>query len=174
MKNNYISHAPYLRNSITYDHQFWYTNVKWCYLQQFFPFFKILILGILGGKRAKNDLKSPIWVCYALYLMTCRSYHQDFDDIWCSFFSKMQHFKYYNYFVFLLAHFNSFLIIICFSSSWINAKKSFWGVPHLLHICVIFYQFLCLLNSLWIIHISYVLGIFSNNHIWRYFWFEHW
>ena len=31
-----------------------------------------------------------------------------------------------------------FLIIICFSSSSINAKKKFWGVPHLLHMCVIF------------------------------------
>ena len=31
-----------------------------------------------------------------------------------------------------------FKIIICFSSSSINAKKKFWGVPHLLHVCVIF------------------------------------
>ena len=28
MKNNYIHHMPYLRNSIAYDHDFWYTIVK--------------------------------------------------------------------------------------------------------------------------------------------------
>ena len=27
-KNNYIQHVRYLRNSITYDHYFWYTCVK--------------------------------------------------------------------------------------------------------------------------------------------------
>ena len=31
--NNYICHAPYLRNSIAYDHDFWYTCVKSWYLQ---------------------------------------------------------------------------------------------------------------------------------------------
>ena len=38
--NNYIHHTPYLRNSLAYDHDFWYTCVKW-YLQVcfFFPFF---------------------------------------------------------------------------------------------------------------------------------------
>ena len=28
----------------------------------------------------------------------------------------------------------------CVSRSSINAKKKFWGVPHLLHMCVIFFQ----------------------------------
>ena len=37
-------------------------------------------------------------------------------------------------------HMTAFLIIICFSSSSINGKKKFWGVPHLLHLWVIFYQ----------------------------------
>ena len=36
--NNYIQHVSYLRNSITYDHHFWYTCVKW-YLQAFFSYF---------------------------------------------------------------------------------------------------------------------------------------
>ena len=35
-----------------------------------------------------------------------------------------------------------FLIIICFSNSSINAKKKFWGVPHLLHMCMIFWKLL--------------------------------
>ena len=33
-----------------------------------------------SGKRAKNGLKLPISVCFALYLRNCRSYHQDFDN----------------------------------------------------------------------------------------------
>ena len=60
MKNkNYIWHMPDLRNSITYDHDFWCTCVKWCYLQGFFQFFKILIFqvvrGIKGQKLVQND-----------------------------------------------------------------------------------------------------------------------
>ena len=42
-----------------------------------------------------------------------------------------------------------FLIIICFSSSSINAKKKFWGVPHLLHMCVIFVLWGCF-NCWWL------------------------
>ena len=37
-----------------------------------------------------------------------------------------------------LAHLINFLIIICFSSSSIDAKKKFGVVSHLLHMCVIF------------------------------------
>ena len=56
--NNYICHVPYLRNSIAYDHDFWYTCVKWWYLWVFFfHFFKIWFFELLGGKRAKNDTK---------------------------------------------------------------------------------------------------------------------
>ena len=32
-KKNYICHTSYLRNSITYGHDFWYTCVKWRYGQ---------------------------------------------------------------------------------------------------------------------------------------------
>ena len=37
--NNCIRYAPYPRNSIPYDHDFWYTCVKWWYLQLNFSFF---------------------------------------------------------------------------------------------------------------------------------------
>ena len=69
-----------LRNRTPYDCEFWYTCVKWFYLQQFFIFPKILIFWVFrggGGKRGKNDLKLPISVCHALYLRNCRSYHLD-------------------------------------------------------------------------------------------------
>ena len=39
-KNNYIHHTPYLRNRTSYDHNFWYTYVKWWYLQAYFSFFQ--------------------------------------------------------------------------------------------------------------------------------------
>ena len=46
-----------------------------------------------GIKRAKNDMKLPIPVCFTLYLRNCRSYHQEFDDLqmfFFIFFKKMQ------------------------------------------------------------------------------------
>ena len=37
-KSNYIRHTPYFRNSTAFDHNFWYTCLKW-YLQVFFSLF---------------------------------------------------------------------------------------------------------------------------------------
>ena len=80
MKNiNYICHAPYLRNNIAYDHDFWYTCVKWWYLQAFFWVFQNLdFLGCWGSKRAKNG---PKWQKF------CPSYFisQEPYIIWLSF-----------------------------------------------------------------------------------------
>ena len=98
----------------------------------------------LGGKRAKSDLKLLISVCFALYLRNSRLYHQDFDNDIYKYFS-LYFFKKCNIVnikivLFLLAHFNSFFNNSLFLSSSINAKKKFWGVPHLLHMCVIFFS----------------------------------
>ena len=47
-------------------------------------FFSFLEISIFG---AKNDLKLPISVFFALYLRSCRPYHQDFvNDIYKCFF----------------------------------------------------------------------------------------
>ena len=50
--------APYLRNRTSSNHNFWYTCVKWWYLQAFFIFFQILIFwtvkGVKGQKKAQN------------------------------------------------------------------------------------------------------------------------
>ena len=48
--------------------------------RKFFHFSKFWFLQFLVGERAKNDLKLPISVCFALYLRNCRPYHQDFDN----------------------------------------------------------------------------------------------
>ena len=51
----YIHHVPYLRNSIAYDCGFWYTSVKWRYLQLIFLFFQ------RWGKRGKRAKNGPKW-----------------------------------------------------------------------------------------------------------------
>ena len=56
-KNNYIRHTLYLRNSLAYDHDLWYTCVKWWF--SFFIFFLILIFRtvseVKGQKIAQNE-----------------------------------------------------------------------------------------------------------------------
>ena len=54
--NNYICHLPYLMNSIAYSHGFWYTCVKWCYLQVgfFFSFFSFFIFWAVMGWKGKK------------------------------------------------------------------------------------------------------------------------
>ena len=145
MTKNVVCCTPYLR-SHTYDCDFWYTCVKWWYLQQIFSFFKILILGFLGGKRAKNDLKLPISLWFALYLRNCRLYHRNFDnDIYRCF--SLYFFKKYNILnikiiLFLLTQFNSFNNNLFFK--FINKcqkKKKIWGVPPpSSHVCDFFMQ----------------------------------
>ena len=59
MKNNYICHARYLKNSIAYNHEFWYNCVKWWYIQVFYLFFEIFIFQavrwVKGQKTAQNE-----------------------------------------------------------------------------------------------------------------------
>ena len=125
MTKNSVCHTPYLKNHTSCDCDFWYTCVKW-YLQQIFSFFKILIFGVCRGKRAKNDLKLPISVCFALCLRNCRSYHQDFDnDIYRCFslyFLKKCNIVNIKIILFLLAHFKIRLL------TWLTRSLyfSFW------------------------------------------------
>ena len=58
------------------------------------------------------------------------------------------------FFIFPLQQF--FLIKKCFSSSSINPKKKFWGVPYLLHMCMIFFSFLhqCFAESFFFVNFS--------------------
>ena len=80
MKNkNYIRHAPCLRNSIAYDHDFWYARVKWWYLRVFFSFFLNFDFPgckwVKGQTIAQNDKK----FCLS------RSISQEPYIIWSSF-----------------------------------------------------------------------------------------
>ena len=59
MKNNYICHMRYLKNSIAYNHEFWDNCVKWWYIQVFYLFFEIFIFQavrwVKGQKTAQNE-----------------------------------------------------------------------------------------------------------------------
>ena len=46
--NNHIRHMPYLKNSVAYDHEFWYTcdDIS----RHFFIFLKFSFFGLLGGR----------------------------------------------------------------------------------------------------------------------------
>ena len=63
----FVCLAPYFRNRTWSDCDFWWACVKWWCLQQIFSFFKILIIGVFRGIKGKNDLKLPIWLCFALF-----------------------------------------------------------------------------------------------------------
>ena len=82
MKNNYyICHAPYLKNSVAYDHDFWYTCVKWWDLQEFFSFFKKILIfravrKVKEQKVAQNKNKNDI--CYTPYLRNSIAHDHDF------------------------------------------------------------------------------------------------
>ena len=78
--NNYVPHVPYLRNSIAYNHDFWYSCVKWWYLQDFFFhfsfFFYIFIFwavrGVKGQKKVqdnKNILSVALHISGTIYHM---------------------------------------------------------------------------------------------------------
>ena len=61
MKNDYICHAPYLRNILTYDHDFWYTCVKWWYLQVFFHFLFLIFWAVRGVKGHVQKYQTLLW-----------------------------------------------------------------------------------------------------------------
>ena len=62
--NNCIRHAPYLRNSIAYDHDFWCTCVKWWYLQVLFlQVFKILIFWVVSGVKGQKTVQNDKKIC---------------------------------------------------------------------------------------------------------------
>ena len=97
--------------------------------------------------------KVPISVSHALYLRNCRSYHIDIIEI-----LGTQWYLQVFFFIFLkkcsivnikiILFFSGplqqfFLINSCFSTTLINAKKKFWGVPPpSSHVCDFFCHFL--------------------------------
>ena len=62
--------APYFRNCTLSNDNFWYTCVKWWYVQEFCSFFEILIFWVFRGvkeqKIAQNEKKKKIYVARAI------------------------------------------------------------------------------------------------------------
>ena len=62
--NNYICHVSYLMNRKACDHDFWYTCVKWWYVQEFFLIFWNFhfwaVRGVKGKSIAQNENKNYI------------------------------------------------------------------------------------------------------------------
>ena len=86
-----------------------------------------------------NFFKIVIWN-HAPYLRNCRSYHHnnDYAGVFLYFLKKYNIVNVKIIYIFYLPTLTVFLINSCFSNSSINAEQQFWGVPHLLHMCVIF------------------------------------
>ena len=84
MKNIYIRHTPYFRNSIAYDHDFWYTCLKWWYLQVFLALFEIFIFLAVRGKKGKKlpKMKNINYIQHAPYLKNSIAYDHDFWYSW--------------------------------------------------------------------------------------------
>ena len=79
MKNkNYIHHMSYLRNSVAYNHGFWGTFVKLCYLQVFFSFFQKLIFQVVRGVKGQKKVQNDKEFCLS------RSISQEPYSIWLS------------------------------------------------------------------------------------------
>ena len=95
----------------------------------FFHFFKSLVFwvvkggggGVKGKKRPKVRKKIR-----TLYLRNCTSYGCGFCYLCVNWYLQQLFFIFQN---------SDFWV---FQSSLINAKRKFWGVLHLLHMCVIF------------------------------------
>ena len=129
MTKDSVCLTPYLRKHTSYDCDFWYMCKMMISLANFFIFQNFDFLGFLGDKRVKNELKLPISICYAQSHRNYKSYHQDFNNDFNRCFSLL-FLKKCNIANIKILFFNGplqqfFLIIICFSSSSINAKKKF-------------------------------------------------
>ena len=99
----------------------------------FFIFWKFWFSGLLGRecKRAKNGPKWQIILSHSL--------SQELYLIWLWFLVHMCKMMISPAIFF---RFFKILIFRFFQTSSVNAKRKFWGMPHLRHMCVIFFLYL--------------------------------
>ena len=74
-----VCHVQYLMNSISYDHEFWRTCVKWWYLQAFF------LLYIFGFSRQLGREKGKKWPQMTKTFCPLYFIYQEPYIIWLSF-----------------------------------------------------------------------------------------
>ena len=138
MTKNYVCCTPYLGKHTSYHRIFWCSRC-------FFHFFKILIFWVFRGVKRQKMVENDKKFCLTLYTRKRTSYD-------CGFWYTCVKWWYLQQVFFF--HFFKILIFQVFQSSSVNAKRKFWGVPHLLHmskkisytfnyvICSLFFNFL--------------------------------
>ena len=132
MTKNYVCHTPYLSKHTSYNHVFCCTSWKWWHFQMLLFFQNFGFLGCYGG--SKSVKKDPKW-----QNILSHSVSRELYLIWLWLLVHMCKMMISPEFYFF-----KILIFRVFRSSSINAKRKFWGVPHLLHMCVIFYFHRCI------------------------------
>ena len=129
MKNkNYIRHAPYFRNSIAYIMIFGSACVKWYDRVVFFIFSKFWFSGLLRGGRL------PLARKWQKILSVSLSISGTGPHMIVVFGTHVKWWYLQHFFLFF-----KILIFWVFQRSSLDAQRKFWGVPHLLYMCVIFF-----------------------------------
>ena len=117
MKNkNYIHHMSYLRNSVAYNHGFWGTFVKLCYLQVFFSFFQKLIFQVVRGVKGQKKVQNDKEFCLS------RSISQEPYSIWLSFMVHLCN-MIISLDVFFFFFFNFLKIFVFWGVCWVRGQK---------------------------------------------------
>ena len=152
MTKIFVCGTLYFRNHISYDLHLCYTCMYKRIISSsiFFIFFsKIWFLGSLrGGGKGGGVLKGQKMTQNDKKFCLSHSVSQEpYIILWflvymCKMLiSSGVFFNFKNLIFQVVRKFywsTSTVFLIYFSSSSINAKKKFWGVPHLFHMCVIF------------------------------------
>ena len=77
--------APYLRNRTLCDHNFFYTGVKWWYLQGLFHFYEILIFwAVRGGGGGEKTAQNEKYKLYPSHTISQEQY-----CIWSSYLADL-------------------------------------------------------------------------------------
>ena len=144
----------------------WYTCVRITSPDAFSIFSKFSFLGSIVGQKGKRS-----WSCFllhkfkimtspdaffhflTLHLRNCISYDCDF---WYTCVKW--------WYLLLFFHFFKSLTFWAFQSSSINTKRKFWGVPHLLHMCMLF-GFMMKKRHFQKKLLSWLQAILTSNHL---------
>ena len=130
MTKHYVCCTPYLSKHTSYDCVFCCKSLKWWHLQMLFSFFQNVGfldckgVGVKGQKMAQNDK-----------IFLSKSVSQELYFIWLWLLVHMSKIM-ISPVIFFFFNFFKILIFQVFQSSSINTERKFWGVHHLLHMCV--------------------------------------
>ena len=119
----------------------------------FFHFLKILVFSVVSKWGVRREEWGWWKFFLALHLRNCISYDCDF---WYTCVKW--------WYLLLFFHFFKSLTFWAFQSSSINTKRKFWGVPHLLHMCMLF-GFMMKKRHFQKKLLSWLQAILTSNHL---------